>query len=355
MAVRFDSAKLEVSGQPFVLLGNVMQAFSSNSFCHSGAGQFGVSDTGTLIYAAGGISPDLNNSLVWVDMRGAEQAVTALQLPFFAPRLSPDGQKIAYVSAGREFQAYVYDLGRGTNSSLTSEGRASYPSWSPDGKRLLFGWSNSQGTNLFWQIYDGSSPMERLTTSEFSQRPGSWSSDGKTVALVETHSDTQNDIALLELQSGRVTAFLNSQANEAFPEFSPDGRWIAYASDESKRFEVYVRAFPGPGLKQLVSSAGGVEPLWARDGKQLLYRRLDQVWVVDVQTDGGFATSKPRLLFDKPGYDWGSPIRNYDLSLDSQRFLMVKNEQRMPSPVIEMVLIQNWFEELKRLVPTGKK
>ena len=107
-------------------------------------------------------------------------------------------------------------------------------------------------------------------------------------------------------------------------------------------------------MKHPVSSEGGSEPLWARNGKQLFYRRRDQVWVVDVRTDGGFSTSKPRLLFEQPGYSAGIPIRSYDLSLDGQRFLMVKLEQRKPTPVTEMILVQNWFEELKHLVPAGK-
>lgn len=108
-------------------------------------------------------------------------------------------------------------------------------------------------------------------------------------------------------------------------------------------------------MKQQVSSEGGSEPLWARNGKQLFYRRQDQVWVVDVQTEGGLTTGKPRLLFEKPGYNRAYPIRAYDLSLDGQRFLMVKFENRRPTPVTEMTLVQDWFEELKRLVPTGKK
>jgi dipeptidyl aminopeptidase/acylaminoacyl peptidase len=208
--------------------------------------------------------------------------------------------------------------------------------------------------------------MERLTTSEYKQWAGSWSSDGKTVAFVEDRPDTGADIVLLDVRSGRVTPFLNSKFNEWYPEFSPDGRWIAYSSDESNQFEVYVRPFPGPGMKEQVSSEGsapgilakgGVEPLWARNGKQLFYRTLNQnqVWVVDVRTDGGFSTSKPRLLFEKPGYIVGSPIRTYDLSMDGQRFLIVKRDQRKPTPVTEMILVQNWFEELKRLVPIGNK
>jgi len=334
-----------------------MQALTPSHFSYNtGVGQFGISDAGSLIYATGGIVPDEKNSLVWVDQRGIEQPVTTLQFPFLAPRLSPDGQKIAYLAGGREDRVYAYDLGRGTNSPPTSEGGGSFPIWTPDGKRLLFGWLKSLRVNLYGQPYDGSSPMERLTTSEYDQYVGSCSSDGKTVAFVEGLGNNQNvDIALLDIPSGRVTPFLNSQFREMYPDFSPDGRWIAYTSEESKRNEVYVRAFPAPGMKQQVSSEGGTEPLWSRNGKQLFYRRQDQVWVVDVRTDGGFATSKPRLLFEKPGFSRTEPIRCWDLSLDGQRFLMVKMGEIKPRPVTEMILVQNWFEELKRLVPTGKK
>jgi serine/threonine-protein kinase len=355
MAVRFDLAGLKVIGQPFPLVENVVQAFSIDAERNTGAGQTGISDTGSLIYAPGGVSPDPRNSLVWVDLRGIEQPATALQAAFFAPRLSPDGQRIAYTTYRRERPVWVYDLGTGTNYKLTSEGRSSFPIWTPDGKRLLFPWRKSLESNLFWQPYDGSSPMERLATNESGRSPGSWSADGKTVAFVERHPDSGLDIAVLDVRSGRVTPFLNSRFNEAWPEFSPDCRWIAYASDESKRLEVYVLAFPGPGIKQQISTEGGDQPLWARNGKQLFYRWEDQVWAVDVRADGGFAAGKPRLLFEKPGYLGGGPIRGWDLSLDSQRFLMVKLDQRKPTPVTEIILVQNWFEELKRLVPTERK
>jgi len=354
MAVRFDLPKMEVIGQPVALVDNLMQFFSTNSGFNTGAGQYGISDSGSLIYAAGGVLPDLKNSLVWVDQKGTEQPVTTLQFPFLGPRLSPDGQRIAYTTAARDWQVWVYDIGRGTNSRLTGEGMASFSIWTPDGKRLLFSWTKSLVTNLYRQSYDGNSPMERLTTSEYDQEVGSWSSDGKTVAFLEGRPDTAYDIAMLDVNSGRVTPFLNSQFRETFPDFSPDGRWLAYTSDESKRDEVYVRPFPGPGMKQQVSSEGGEQPLWARNGEQLFYRWQDQVWVVDVQMGSGLAIGKPRLLFEQPGYMMPSPIRGYDLSPDGQRFLMVKLGQRKPAPVTEMILVQNWFEELKRLVPTGK-
>jgi eukaryotic-like serine/threonine-protein kinase len=355
MAVPFDPARLEVIGQPVALVENVMQALGLGYVHHTGAGQFGISDTGSLIYASGGVPPPPNNSLVWVDQKGIEQPAADLKFAFFAPRLSPDGRRIAYSTAGPEWQVYVYDLDRGTNSRLTDKGWTFYAIWTPDGQRLLFSWGKSTADSLFWQPYDGSSQMERLTTSEYGQRPGSWSPDGKTLAFVDGRPDTGSDIALLDVSSKRVTSFINSQYEEWYPEISSDGRWMAYTSDESNRQEVYIRPFPGPGRKQQVSSEGGSEPLWARNGKQLFYRWLDQVWVVDVQVDGGLTTGKPRLLFEKPGYSRAYPIRAWDLSLDSQRFLMVKFENRKPTPVTEMILIQNWFEELKRLVPAGKK
>jgi len=255
---------------------------------------------------------------------------------------------------------WVYDLNRGTASRLTYEGKTNWASWTPDGRRVVFDWLKSGQPNLYWQPADGSSGMERLTTSDHYQASGSWSPDGATLAFVEGHPDTGQDILLLDLRNRRITPFLNSRAWETYPEFSPDGRWMAYVSTESGRLEVYARPYPGPGGKLLISKEGGLEPLWARNGRQLFYRSrigddADLVWVVDVRTDGGFSASKPRLLFKAPGLGGGDPIRGWDLSLDGQRFLMVKDEEVKPTPVTEMVLVMNWLEELKRLGPTGKK
>ncbi len=355
-AVRFDQARLEIVGQPFPLVGNVMQAFSTVTPNNSGAGQFALSDSGSLIYAAGGIMPDLQNTLVWVDQKGNEQPVTDKKFPYFAPRLSPDGRKIAYATGGREWQIWVYDINKGTNYQLTNEGWACYPVWTPDGKSLLFVWERSLMMRLFGQSCDGSSPAEKITTSEYAQFAGSYPPDGTTITVVEYHAKTGDDIAVLDTRTGRETPFLNSPSGEQHPEFSPDRRWIAYASNESGRFEVYVQDFPDRHFKIAVSSEGGLEPLWARNGKQIFYRWADQVWTAGVQSEGGFAVGKPRMLFENPGhYDRGAKIRAYDLSLDGQRFLMTRLEQRKPTPVTEMTLVQNWFEELKRLDPAGKK
>ena len=358
MVVLFDLGKREVMGEPVPAIANVMQALNAKAaHYNTAAGQFIISDSGWLVYAAGTIFPDRQDSLAWVDHKGKAQAIASFKAPFFGPHLSPDGQRIAYMTIGKEQRIWVYDLNRGTASQLTDEGKVSQAIWTPDGKRLVFAWWKGLRPNLYWQQADGSSAMEQLTMSDYMQFPGSWSPDGATLAFVEDHPDTGDDIFLLDLRSRRITPFLNSPAFEGFPEFSPDGRWMAYVSDESGRMEVYVRPFPGPGGKWQISQEGGIAPLWARDGKQLFYYQDDggQIWAVDVRADGGFSASKPRLLFKAPGWVGGMPIRSWDVSLDGQRFLMVKNEGGTPTPVTELVLVMNWSQDLQRLAPSAKK
>jgi serine/threonine protein kinase len=149
MAARFDLGNLEVIGQPFVLSEEVMQTFSYGSEWNTGAGQFTFSNSGSLIYANGGIAPDPQNSLVWVDRKGNEQAAMSQKLPFFGPRLSPDGERIAYINTGEEIEVWVHDLFKDTTNRVTNEGWATYPIWSPDGKRILFQWQNSPEKSLF--------------------------------------------------------------------------------------------------------------------------------------------------------------------------------------------------------------
>ena len=361
MLVPFDQDKLEVTGQPVPSVANVIQALNTgNAGYDTVAGQFSISTSGSLAYVPGGILPDRENSLVWVDHKGKAEPIASFKAPFFAPRLSPDGRRIAYRTWGMENQVWVYDLNRGTTTKLTSEGTASWVTWTPDGRRLVFGWSKTGVTNIHWQAADGSLPMERLTQSEYDQYPGSGSPAGETLAFVQQQPGSADDILLLQMRDRRVTPFLNSRFSEMYPELSPDGRWMAYVSDESGRDEVYVQPFPGPGGKWQISSGGGTEPVWSRNGKQLFYRGPwsyphIQVFVVEVQTRSGFSASKPHLLFEQAGYGRAGPIRGWDISLDGKRFLMVKLEEQKPQPVTEMILVQNWFEELKRLAPTGRK
>jgi serine/threonine-protein kinase len=358
MVIPFDPEKLEIAGQPVPAIANLEQALNQgNAGLATAAGQFSVSASGWLVYAAGGILPDRQNSLVWVDHQGKAEPIASFKAPFSSPRFSPDGRRIAYLTGGMEAHVWVYDLDHGSATRLTSEGWAGSVTWTRDGRRLVFAWMKTGAANIYWQPVDGSSPMERLTQSQNLQRPGSWSPDGKMLAFVEQNQENLPEIELFNISDHRVTPPLNSRFYEGYPEFSPDGRWMAYVSGESGRLEVYVQPFPGRGGKQPISNDGGEEPLWAPNGKQLFYRsgnQKNQVWLVDVQTGSGFSAGKPRLLFDQPGYGEARPIRGWDISPDGKRFLMVKLEERKSQPITEMILVQNWFEELKRLAPTGK-
>ncbi len=205
--------------------------------------------------------------------------------------------------------------------------------------------------NLFWRTADGSSGEERLTTSEYDQRPESWSPDGEVLAFTETHPTTGQDIWVLSLEGERKPQpWLQTRFGERNAQISPDGRWLAYHSNESGRLEVYVQPFPGPGGKRQVSALGGSEPRWARNGGELFYRDDNKMMVVGVTTTPTFTASNPRLLFEGRFIEGA---KTYDVAPDGQRFLVVRpSEQEINATQINVVL--NWFEELKRLVPTGE-
>ena len=150
MVVPFDLARHEVTGQPVPAISNAMQALNVlQTERNTAAGQFSISDSGWLVYAEGGILPDMQNSLVWVDYQGRAEPIASFKAPIYSPRLSPDGQRIAYTSAGRDNRLSIYDLNRGTTSQLTVEGKAFWASWTPDGKRVAFDWSKSGRPNLY--------------------------------------------------------------------------------------------------------------------------------------------------------------------------------------------------------------
>jgi serine/threonine-protein kinase len=355
LVVPFDLDRLQVTGQPVPVEANIAQALNNSSgYWSVAAGQYSVSASGSLVYASGGLLPDMQNSLVWVDQQGKAEPVAKFKGPFACPRLSPDGQQIAYQTAGFEWGIWVYDVKRGTVTKLTSDGVGGNPLWSPDGRHVAFWWLKTGVANLYWQAADGSSPMERLATSDSEQYAGSWSTNGEMLALVGYQLGISADISLLNIRERKVTPYLNSRFDEMCPDFSADGKWLAYTSHESGRAEVYVQPFPAGGGRWQISNEGGWQSLWARDGRRLFYRWADQVWVVDIQTTPGFAASKPKLLFEQPGFAQGGEIRGWDISPDGERFLMVKLEERKPQPLTEMVLVQNWIEEVRRLVPTKK-
>jgi Tol biopolymer transport system component len=239
---------------------------------------------------------------------------------------------------------------------VISEGASIWPIWTPDGKRIVFSWTDSFNYNIYTVPADGSQVMESLTISQNIQYPSSISPDGNLLAFLEYRDNWDWDIFIYNFRDKSTTPFAATEHREAYPEFSTDGRWIAYQSNEEGQMEVYIRPSSGTGETIKVSHDGGREPLWARSGKKLFYRALNrrQIWAAAIQTEPSFPVGRPRLLFEKSGLGTGSPNRGYGISLDDQRFLMVRHDEREPRPVSEMILIQNWFKEIKRLVPTGK-
>jgi Tol biopolymer transport system component len=321
----------------------------------SGAAQYSLSNTGSLVYVSGGVQSD-QSKLVWVSRNGTEQPLAAPARAYLSPQLSPDGRRIAVGITEQVSQTWLYDLARETLTRLTFDGNSNqYPVWTPDGKRIAFRSNKDGPLNLFWQLADGSGGLERLTTSDGVQTPKSWSPDGQALAFTEVTPMTGLDIWVLRLSDRKAQPFIRTRFNESVPQFSPDGRWLAYVSDESGRYEVYVQPYPGPGGKWQISTEGGTEPTWNPNGRELFYRSGNKMMAVDVTMQPNFSASKPKMLFE--GQDLPAPVTypNYDVGPDGQRFLMLKPTKQAQAAPTQINVVLNWFEELKQKVPVGKK
>jgi Tol biopolymer transport system component len=293
------------------------------------------------VYVSGTVDQG-GNTLVWVDRKGAAQPVGAPERRYDQPEFSPDGQRLAIRILG---DIWVYDLQRRTLTRLTFEGSINRPVWTPDGKRICF-------TAQTWvcKLSDGTGQEEHITTSPNFRTGASITSDGKIGFYTVNNPPNGSDIWTVQLDGQhKATPFLQTRFNENIPNISPDGRWLAYISDESGRYEVYVRAFPGPGGKWQISNDGGINPVWAHSGRELFFQNGGKLMVVDIAADAALVASTPRVLFEGE-YEasvGGNNGRDYDISPDGQRFVMVKSSTGQSSQ-IDVVI--NWFEELKQRV-----
>jgi serine/threonine-protein kinase len=355
MAVPFDLKRLEVTGGP-VGVAEIKQAVNArHDASGTGSGQFSFSDSGSLAYVPGGIFLSPEKSLVLVDRDGAAEVLAAPKADYYYPRLSPDGRRIAVsVRSVQEWDIWAYDITRGTSTRITQdESVETSPIWSPDGHRIAFISDRTGKSSLYGIPADSSGSAERLTTLE-QVSAASWSPDGLALVILHRASEGNNDIWILPLE-GEPQPFVESPFHELYPTFSPDGRWLAYVSNQSGRLEVYVTSYPGPGPKHQISVNGGRAPSWAPNGRELFYHSFEVdrerfMWAVKITTNPTFIAGKPRVLF-KRDFVGQVPSRGYDVTPDG-RFLLVQAESPRQEEVTKIHITLNWFEELKRLLPT---
>ena len=361
-ATRFDLDRLAAIGDPVPIVEQVLSM-------GNGAVSFAVSREGSLAYvpASAGNIVVTARSLVWVTREGREEPLKLPPRPYEGVRLSPDGARLAVGIRDGQRDVWIGDLARQTLTRLTFDPTTDQaPIWTPDGKRIIWSSQRGNGTpNLYMQSADGTGAIQQLTSSPHPTFPTSISQNGATVVAWENNPVTRQDVALVDIgAAGQQTALrplIHSSAVEIGAEVSPDGRWLAFESDESGRAEVYVRPFPNvdDGRWQ-VSAAGGTRPVWARSGRELFY--LDSNGMLTSApvepTTSTFAAGNPvKVLATRyyPGFtELGLDLRGYDVSPDGKRFLMLKDppaESTAQAAPASMVVVLNWIEELKARIP----
>jgi serine/threonine-protein kinase len=345
-AVPFDLNNLSVTGSPMPILEGLITVPSY------GSAQYAFSDTGLLAYVPGGALPPKDRFLLWVDSHGGQQAIMSRRNNYAELRFSPDGLRLAVRIAAANDDVWLYEPARDTLTRLTDEdGDEVSPVWTPKGDRVAYSSEAGGAANLFWKASDGSGLPEPLLINEHTKYPGSFSPNGEFLAFVDVDPTNGRDIWLLSIQGERkAKPFRRTQFDEWEPKFSPDGRWLAYASNRTGRDEIYIEPFPGPGGQQQISTNGGDHPVWVHNGQELFYRNGNKMMAVSIDAQSG----KPgtgRMLFEG-NYFQSRLFACYDVARDG-RFLMVSSPQ--PGAALTQInVVVNWFEELKRLVPTGK-
>ena len=340
MAAPFDDDRLEVTGVATPMVEGL-------TVTRWGAADIAVSGTGTLLYGAGGDAA--RQRIVWVNREGTAQPIDPEWTGnFLSLALSPDGRMLA-VGAAAGTDLWIKNIASGPLSKLTFEGGTNFrPSWTPDGRSVLYVSVRGQGGDLWMKRADGSRSAELLLNRERSVFEGSWSKDGRWLIFRTDNNDPgRGDILVLDTADSNVVELLATPAEESSPMLSPDQRWLAYVSDESGRHEVYVRPFPNVDESRwLVSRSGGSEPMWAHSGRELFYRNgNDEMVSVEILPGPTFSTGKQSVLFSMRNYQSVANHPNYDVSPDDRRFIMIQFEERDVES--DLVMVQNFFEELK--------
>ncbi len=350
-AVPFDVDRLEIRGTPAPVLDQV--GYSTLN----GSAQFDFSQGGTLIYRSGGAAGGNLVTVQWLDAAGKTQPLLAKPGGYQRLRLSPDGQRLA-LDDGSDI--WVYEARRDTMTRLTFGGGTNIaPVWTPDSRYIVF---NGPGGGIWWARSDGAGKPQQLTQGKTGDIPFSFTPDGKRLGFIELGSGgyhlwtlpVESDSA--GLRAGKPEVFLQTPADERQPAFSPDGRWLAYSSNESGTPQVYVRAFPDKGGKWQISNSGGVYPEWSRNGHELLFETLDDHIMVAAYAEKGdsFEADKPRIWTEK---QLGGTLINFDLAPDGKRIVAL-----MPVETAEgqkarnhVTFLMNFFDEVRRRTATQAK
>ncbi len=363
-AAPFDPDRLEVTGHAVPALERV----SANPV--GGGAQLAVSANGTLLYVPGE-SLDSAAPIDWLDRSGKASRLRDRVSNWSNPHFAPDGRRLALdISDGAQVDVWVYEWARDTLSRLTFDAADDQrPVWTPDGRRIAF--SSRRGdkavSNLYWQRADGTGDVQRLTESANIQVPGAWHPSGKFFAFSEQVPKTASDLMILPIEGdettgwkpGTPTVFLSTPFTDSSPMFSPDGRWIAYISNESGRNEIYVRPFPGPGGKWQVSTGQADDPTWSPTRREFFYASIpdQRIMVAPYTVEGdSFRIEKPQALSD--GRFVGrprAPSRDLDLHPDGQRFAVAAGSSAAtPVELNNIVFIFNFADNLRQLAAPSR-
>jgi hypothetical protein len=359
VAVPFEPSR-GVTGSPVPLL-------ERPEIDPSGSAAFDVSAAGTLVYIPRATTLPMR-ALVFVDRSGRATLVSDARAAYSHPRISRDGRRLVVaIETENGSDIWVHDLLRGSRTRLTNGGINRFPIWSADGLRVAFQSARSGSVTLYTRTVDVSGDPEPLIRASGDQSglnrslagllpgsmplftaanphlPTSWAVDNANLAFDERKPSAERDIWVLP-RDGAPTPFLVTPFDESGPVFSPNGKWLAYVSDETGRPEVYVQPFPDPGAKWPISTDGGTEPAWSVEGKELFYRRGDTWLTVSVTESTGFKVGKPTPLFESR-YETIEGARNYDVSPGGETFVAVRSEGTPESKQFNVVL--NWFSELR--------
>jgi Tol biopolymer transport system component len=355
----FDARSLKMTGAAIPVLQDV------DSDITNGSAQFSVADNGTVIYLAGGAMQSLN--IVSIDRQGNTTVLVKDQPGAASPRISPDGKKLVFEKGG----LFIHDLARGTTTPFSiKSGIVNFPLWTPDGQRLAYSYMTKSAKGLaeqvFWTRADGAGQEEALSPlNGLSSYASSWSADGRVLAFLRTSATTGACCNIWTMRFGedgkaqQAQPFTDATSSasdvENGPAFSPDGRWLAYSSYMSGLPQIFVAPYPGPGGRVQVSTEGGFEPHWSKNGRELFYLQgpAGLVAVPYTVDQNVFQPGKAQILFGRL-FEPRAPYASYDVTPDGQHFVMLQLNGARASGKVEPTVVLNWLGEVRRQVAAGQ-